>query len=62
MFLVYRDCDTLRLRKVVVELYGENSNLIDRRRMFGPLLSVAFFKKRLARKKARMLRFAQAIK
>jgi hypothetical protein len=48
---VYRDCDArLRLRKVVVELYGQNGKLLDRTRMFaGPLLTP-----RLARRVARM--------
>ena len=42
VFSVYRDCDTLRLRKWVIELrvLGE---LVDRRRMFGG----PFFTKRL---------------
>lgn len=54
-FKVYRDCDTprLRLRKVVLELYGDNG-LLDRRRMF----MFPFFAKRLKRKKARMVRLA----
>lgn len=57
-FGVHRDCDTLRLRKVVLCLsihteHGEEI-LVDRRRMFaGP-----FFAGRLARKKARMLKLA----
>jgi len=55
-FNVYRDCDTLRLRKVVIELW-QGDKLLDRRRMFG-LLGLPMFARRLARKKARMLRLA----
>lgn len=53
-FQITRDCDTLRLRKVVLELfYGDM--LLDRRRMFaGPL-----FNMRLRRKKLRMLRLGK---
>lgn len=50
-FLVYRDCDTLRLRKVVIEL-THNERLVDRRRMF----AWPFFAGRLKRKQKRMLR------
>lgn len=50
---VYRDCDTLRLRKVVVECWLDGADEFDcrdRRRMFaGP-----FFEWRLARKMKRM--------
>lgn len=59
-FKIFRDCDTLRFRKMVVELYAEDGSLIDRRRMFSfPLVSLA---RRLERKKRRMLRFANIIK
>ena len=46
---VYRNVDTLRLRKWVVELWDGN-DMLDRRRLFGGL----FFAKRLARKVKRM--------
>lgn len=63
-FKVYRDNDSLRLRRVIVELFGEFGECghHDKRRMFGPILSIKGFKRRLERKKARMLRFAEAIK
>lgn len=50
-FVVYRDCDTLRVRKVVIELY-HNDRLVDRRRMF----AFPLFTKRLKRKQRRMLK------
>lgn len=53
-FTVYRDCDTLRLRKVVIEL-TYNGELVDRRRMFAG----AMFVRRLKKKKARMMRLAK---
>lgn len=58
MFRVYRDCDSWRLRKVVLELWVEGE-LMDRRRMFG-LFGSAFFKRRLKRKLVRMAHFHEA--
>lgn len=56
-FKIHRDVDTLRLRKVVVELYADDGSLLDRRRMFSfPLFS---FAARLRWVKARMLRCGQ---
>jgi len=52
-FVVSRDCDTLRLRKVVVELCHEG-NVLDKTRMFGwPL-----FAKRVEWRKKRMYKMA----
>ena len=55
-FRIYRDCDSWRVRKVVVEaLYGEFNELKDRRRMFaGP-----FFKWRLRLKMKRMTKLVE---
>lgn len=37
-FKAYRDCDQrLRLRKLVIELYDSEGNLLDRTRLFGGL-------------------------
>ena len=58
-FKIYRNVDVLRARKVVIEIYSENGQMIDRRRMFSfPLMTLA---KRLERKKARMLRCAKIL-
>lgn len=38
-FLVYRDSDTFRLRKIVIEIYSHSGALLDRSRMVGGLLS-----------------------
>lgn len=61
-FKIYRNCDTLRPRKVVVELWDENGELLDRRRMFGPIFSMKRFKRRLLRKQNRMIRLAEVNK
>ena len=54
-FFAHRDCDDrLRLRKVSLMVCDDEGNLLDRRRMFAGL----FFDKRLARRKAAMLKFA----
>lgn len=56
-FKIHRDCDTWRLRKVVIECHGEDGELIDRRRMFSfPLFNLD---KRVARKIKRMTRCAE---
>ena len=56
---IYRNGDSLRLRKLVVELW-DGAELVDRRRMFSfPLWTLPA---RLERKKARMLRLATIIK
>lgn len=49
-FFIYRDCDTLRLRKWVIELSNGSGDCLDKRRMFGGL----FFKLRLRMKMTRM--------
>lgn len=59
-FNVYRDSDTLRLRKMVVELW-DGDKLLDRRRMFG-MFGTKFMARRLLRKCRRMLRFALAVR
>jgi hypothetical protein len=57
-FKNYRDCDArFRLRKVVVELYGPDGDLLDRRRMFGGL----FFAHRLKLKQRRMSKFGKIL-
>ena len=38
-FVVYRDSNTLRLRKIVIEIYSHSGALLDRSRMFGGLFS-----------------------
>lgn len=56
---IYRDSDSLRLRKLVVELW-DGGELMDRRRMFAfPLFNLA---NRIARKKLRMQRLGYIIK
>lgn len=56
-FKIHRNVDVLRLRKVVIELFTETGELIDRRRCFSfPLVSLD---RRLERKKRRMLRCAE---
>ena len=46
---VYRNCDTIRIRKVVIEIW-DGDQMLDRRRMF----MFGRFEKRLARKIKRM--------
>lgn len=59
-FKTYRDGDArLRLRKVVVELYGADGELVDRRRMFAGLL-FAFRLKLKQRRMHRLGRIMQA--
>ena len=53
-FSAYRNCDTWRLRKVVCTV-THLGRLIDKTRMFACL---PFFRYRLAKRKARMLRRA----
>jgi hypothetical protein len=55
---IYRDCDTLRLRKIVVELY-ESGELIHRSRMFYNWLFPCLFPIRLARRQRWMLKVAE---
>jgi len=38
-FVVYRDTDSFRLRKIVIEIYSHSGALLDRSRMFGTVLS-----------------------
>jgi hypothetical protein len=54
---IYRDCDTLRLRKMVIELRHEGV-LVHRTRMFMPLLA-GRFKRRVARRKEWMMKHAE---
>lgn len=54
-FKIHRNCDVLRLRKVVIELYDNNDQLIDRRRMFAGLM----FSARCRAKQRRMIRLAK---
>lgn len=54
-FKIYRNCDVLKVRKVVIELYDNKNNLIDRRRMFG----YPFFSIRCRAKQRRMIRLAK---
>lgn len=54
-FKIYRDCDVLRLRKVVIELYDNEGALVDRRRMFG----YPMFSARCRAKQRRMIRLAK---
>jgi len=39
--VVYRDANTYRLRKIVIEIYSHSGALLDRSRMFGGLFSSA---------------------
>lgn len=59
-FKIYRDCDAKKLRKVVIELYSEDGELIDRRRMFY-LNLIGCFRARLERKMGKMIEFAEDI-
>lgn len=44
---IHRDCDTLRLRKVIIEIYDEaTGDLVDSSRMFAGL----FFERRLSKR------------
>jgi hypothetical protein len=57
---IYRNCDTLRLRKLVIELYHHDGRLIDRRRMFAfPFFNLS---RRLTRKMNRMVRLAAIVR
>lgn len=56
--IIHRDCDTLRLRKVVIELVGTDGELVDRSRMFAGFR----FEKRLARRLRHMKRRAAVMK
>ena len=51
-FKIYRDCDSKRLRKIVIELW-HNNVMLDRRRSFSRL-RMKRLAKVLARKKRRM--------
>jgi hypothetical protein len=55
---IYRDCDTLRLRKIVIELF-ESDTLIHRTRMFYTWCFPRFFAVRLRWRKAWMLKVAK---
>jgi len=37
--VIHRDCDTLRLRKVVIEVCDDQGHVLDRTRMFGLFLA-----------------------
>ena len=41
-FKVYRDSESRRLRKVVIELYNDSGALVDHTRCFGYLAMVGF--------------------
>lgn len=58
-FRIYRDGDSFRLRKVILELLDENNELLDRRRMFGAWFSTARYLKRVVKKQNRMIRLAE---
>ena len=50
-FEVKRDCDTFRLRKIVIEIYSQNGGyLLDRTRMFGVIFNTEKSRERLRRK------------
>lgn len=53
---IYRDCDTLRLRKMVIELFHDGK-LVHRTRMFMPLLK-GRFERRVARRQKWMMKHA----
>lgn len=53
---IYRDCDSLRLRKVVIELYHDGK-LVHKTRMFMRLLPRRF-ERALARRKEWMMDYA----
>lgn len=58
-FKVYRDCDSRRLRKVVVELYKWDGSLLNRCRLFAvPLFN---FARRLKRRQDLMLKQASVM-
>jgi hypothetical protein len=54
-FRIYRDLDSKHLRKVIVELYGPNGELVERSKMFLGFNFIA----RLHRRKKRMLERAK---
>lgn len=55
-FKIYRDGDSWRLRKVVIELYNWDNTLLDRRRTFA--FPLVWFTWRLNFWKGRMLKCA----
>jgi hypothetical protein len=58
-FKVYRDCDSLRLRKIVVEIYSLKGDLLDRSRMFGGLFLSYRLSKRINRRIANRVPICQ---
>lgn len=52
---IYRSCDTLRLRKVVVEIYNDKGILLDKTRMFGVIFKTPRGLARLSAKIERRL-------
>lgn len=61
-WFIYRDCDTWRLRKIVIELWDNGANLIHRTRMFYPWFLPFLFKRRLERRKKWMLKVANEMR
>jgi hypothetical protein len=57
-WLIYRDCDSLRLRKVVVELY-ESGTLVHKTRLFYPFFAPSLFPNILRKRKKWMLKVAK---
>ena len=59
---VYRDIDTLRLRKLVIEILDDNGDLLDRTRMFGGLVATKMLGLRVQARIRQRLRVVAALK